>query len=196
VKAAVVKLGGSLADAGTLRSWLETLCSNGAGRAVVVPGGGAFADAVRAAQQRHGFSDRAAHRMALLAMEQYAEMLADMAPALRPAESAAAIAACLGEEGIALWLPRLMVMADPAIAESWVVTSDSLAAWLAHRLGAARLILVKSAAAPMSAPTPPELASLGLVDPAFPVYAEQAPFELVYCGPGEERRLAEALQLR
>jgi 5-(aminomethyl)-3-furanmethanol phosphate kinase len=195
VRPVVVKLGGSLAAAGTLRSWLDILCRHGAGRAVVVPGGGSFADAVRAAQQRQGFSARAAHHMALLAMHQYALMLADMAPALRPAESASEIGARLSEGGIGLWLPYRMVAADPMIAESWQVTSDSLAAWLAGRLAAERLVLVKSAAAPMPRPAAAELAARGLVDPAFPGYVERAAAALFYCGPGEEQRLAEALQL-
>jgi len=194
VRLAVVKLGGSLAAAGTLRSWLDVLSENGRGRSVVVPGGGAFSDAVRAAQRRHGFSDRAAHRMALLAMEQYAVLLADLAPALRLAESESEIRARLADGDIALWLPSGMVLADAAIAESWAVTSDSLAAWLARRLGAERLILVKSAAAPSPA-SPSELAAQGLVDSAFPAYAAAASFTLVYCGPGEEVRFAQALRL-
>jgi 5-(aminomethyl)-3-furanmethanol phosphate kinase len=83
-------------------------------------------------------------------------------------------------------------MAEETIAASWAVTSDSLAAWLARRLGARRLVLVKSAAAP-SAAAPAELAARGLVDAAFPDYA--AGLVLVCCGPGEEGRLAQALQL-
>src|SRR5260221_8111781 len=70
----VVKLGGSLAEAGTLRRWLVAL-TRGMGRAIVVPGGGAFAEAVRGQQRHLQFSDRAAHRMAPLAMEQYAHVL-------------------------------------------------------------------------------------------------------------------------
>src|SRR4051812_7801139 len=71
----VLKLGGSLASSGGLTACLAAL-GRLRGEIVVVPGGGVFADAVRAAQPRFGFSDRAAHRMAILAMEQYAVMLA------------------------------------------------------------------------------------------------------------------------
>lgn len=185
----IVKLGGSLAAAGTLGRWLDVLLARGAGRCVVVPGGGTFAEAVREGQRRHGFSDRAAHRMALLAMEQYALLLLDMAPALRPAESAPEIAASLAEGRVALWFPRRMVEADPAIAASWDVTSDSLAAWLARRLGARRLVLVKSAPPPPPPLSARRLAALGLVDAAFPAYAEGAAFRLDYCGPGDQDRL-------
>src|SRR5215475_173073 len=66
----VIKLGGSFAFSPDLRDWIAAI-TRCAGRAVIVPGGGPFADAVRAAQPQVGFDDRAAHRMGLLAMEQY-----------------------------------------------------------------------------------------------------------------------------
>ncbi|HXY99979.1 MAG TPA: hypothetical protein VEI03_08250 [Stellaceae bacterium] len=189
----VVKLGGSLAAAGTLASWLAVVSEHGGGRAVIVPGGGDFADAVRETQRRYGFSDLAAHRMAVLAMEQYAWMLLDLAPALVACASAPEMRAALGHGGVALWLPSRMVLADPLIAGRWRVTSDSLAAWLARRLEATHLVLVKSAPAPSA--TTAELAVLGYVDPAFPDYAEAAGCPVSCCGPGEGARLAAALAL-
>lgn len=69
----VVKLGGSLAASDRLPDWLRSL----AGRSdlVLVPGGGPFADQVRAMQARWGFDDATAHHLALLAMEQFGRML-------------------------------------------------------------------------------------------------------------------------
>ena len=64
----VIKLGGSHAFAPQLKDWIGAVAAQ-AGRIVLVPGGGPFADAVRDAQARMGFDDGAAHRMALLAME-------------------------------------------------------------------------------------------------------------------------------
>jgi 5-(aminomethyl)-3-furanmethanol phosphate kinase len=191
----VVKLGGSLVGAGTLASWLDTVLTHGRGRAVIAPGGGVFADAVRAAQTRFGISDRAASRMAVLAMEQYAQVLLDLAPSLQACAGASAIRAALAASGVALWLPSVMVDDDPAIATSWDVTSDSLAAWLARRLEAERLVLVKSAAVPPPPVTAAQLTGLGLVDAAFPVYADAAGCALFCCGPGEHGRLAEAIGL-
>jgi len=190
-----VKLGGSLAEAGTLDAWLAALLRHGKGRAVVVPGGGVFADAVRAAQQRERFSDRAAHRMAVLAMEQYACLLLDRAPALVPCAAIAEMRKALAAGGVALWLPFAMVSGDPAIAESWDVTSDSLTAWLAAQLEAAALVLVKSAPVPRTAATPEMLAADGLVDAAFPGFAAAARCPVICCGPGETARLAAALAL-
>lgn len=191
----VVKVGGSLAHAGTLRSWLTVIQENGAGHCVVVPGGGVFADAVRTAQQRVAFSDAAAHAMALRAMEQSAHLLTDFQPAWRLCASAEDIDAALAERRIAVWLPYAMIAADTSVAASWNVTSDSLAAWLARRLSARHLILVKSAPKPPPPLSPARLAELGLVDAAFPATLAAAGCSLGYCGPGDEVRLAEALRL-
>src|SRR2546426_804978 len=56
----VVKLGGSFAFSPYLRDWIAAIAGC-AGRTVVVPGGGPFADVVRAGQARMGFDDLAAH---------------------------------------------------------------------------------------------------------------------------------------
>ena len=66
---AIVKLGGSHSSGPHIRDWLAAIVAE-AGGIVIVPGGGPFADAVRSAQPRMGFDDRAGDAMALLAMEQ------------------------------------------------------------------------------------------------------------------------------
>src|ERR1700726_2363123 len=104
----VVKLGGSFAFSGHLRNWIEALAAC-AGRVVIVPGGGPFADAVRLAQIRMGFDDRTAHHMAVLAMEQYGRALASFSSVLSPADSADAIRHNLVADRIPVWMPSLMV---------------------------------------------------------------------------------------
>src|SRR5262249_5412461 len=157
----VVKLGGSLAGSPLLRPWLEALKECG-GHVVLVPGGGPFADVVRDAQQRCGFDDRAAHRLALIAMEQYGLMPCGPEPAPRPAATRAAIARVLGAGGVPVWQPTRMVLGRKEIPESWDVTSDSLAAWLAATLRAEGLLLVKSATIPEGASVE-DLAADGIV---------------------------------
>jgi aspartokinase-like uncharacterized kinase len=144
---------------------------NAGGAAVIVPGGGPFADQVRAAQRQWRFDDAAAHHMALLAMEQYGRMLAALHPGLRPADTRAAIARVRRAGAAAVWMPTRMVLGEPRIAASWDVTSDSLAAWLAGRLKADRLVLVKSVALDGGPVAASALARRGIVDAAFPVYA-------------------------
>jgi aspartokinase-like uncharacterized kinase len=186
----VVKLGGSLAKAHTLKGWLAAL-QFGKGRTVVVPGGGVFADVVREQQGHLHFSDRAAHRMAILAMEQYALALADIGAGMKACADVREVRDALGCGLIAVWLPSSMALADADIPESWDVTSDSLSAWLARKLGATRLILVKSTVAPHSL-DPDLLAARGLVDRLFPQFLG-AKVVLDWIAPGEEDRLAGLL---
>src|SRR5580700_8482139 len=100
----VVKLGGSFAYSDYLRDWIEALAAC-AGRVVIVPGGGPFADAVRSAQTRMGFDDGAAHHMALLAMEQYGRALASFNRLLSPADCADAIHRDLAAGRVPVWMP-------------------------------------------------------------------------------------------
>ena len=165
----VVKLGGSLIGSPRLPTLLAGLARAGAPY-VVVAGGGPLADGVRDLQPRLSLSDAACHRMAILAMEQTAIAFADMVPGLVLADSAEAIARAHAQGRTALWQPARMALAARELPESWELTSDSLAAWLAGEIGAARLILVKSAPAPAGS-TPVDWAASGLVDPLFPCIA-------------------------
>jgi len=142
MSALVVKIGGSLWRSPDLPRWIDALRSY-PGPLTLVPGGGPFADAVRAAQPALGFSDRAAHEMALLAMEQYGVALADRFPRLALAETPREASAIRAMGKIVVWRPRAMVLASD-VPPSWDVTSDSLAAWYAHEAGAVRLLLIKS----------------------------------------------------
>ncbi len=179
----VIKIGGSLAASPMLAGWLQALDAI-SGQPVIVPGGGPFADAVRRAQDHIGFDDLAAHRMALLAMEQYGLMLAASAPRLVMAATPAAIRRAWRLNRIPVWAPAHMLASSAAVPPSWDATSDTLAAWLAHQLGAAKLLLVKSADLPSgAAPTLTELAASGLVDRLFPGFAGTSGAEIFIAGP-------------
>ncbi|AWJ82171.1 aspartate/glutamate/uridylate kinase (plasmid) [Azospirillum sp. TSH58] len=185
----VVKLGGSLWRAPELRSWLEILAAARRLRVVVVPGGGPFADAVRDAQPALGFGDRAAHRMALLAMEQYGTALADLEPRLTPARS---LADLRGRPSPTVWMP--LPLADSAdVAESWDVTSDSLAVWLAGALGATCAVLVKSASLPDATVPATRLVAEGVVDPALPGRMARYGGAVWCVSRDDHRRFAKAL---
>ena len=167
--ACVVKLGGSQARSPALMPWLRAIGAAG-GEVVIVPGGGPFADAVRSAQARMAFDDRAAHEMAVLAMEQYGRALASGNALLALADCAEAIRHCLAGWRVPVWMPARMVFGASDIASSWDVTSDSLAAWLSSSIGAARLILVKSVVLKPGHERGESLAAAGIVDKAFPRY--------------------------
>jgi 5-(aminomethyl)-3-furanmethanol phosphate kinase len=189
----VVKIGGSFASSPHLQDWLRALAGC-AGRAVIAPGGGPFADAVRSTQLRMGFDDRTAHHMALLAMEQYGRALAGCNATLMPADSLAAIQHALRLGRLPVWMPVRMVLDAEDIAPSWEVTSDSLAAWLAGRLGGGRLFLVKHAPA-LAGPTKAEkLAALGIVDRALPLYLRKSALRTFVLGPCDHDAVGGAVR--
>lgn len=144
----VIKIGGGLLRETGLAG-LRRACAEAARTAVrrpvlVVPGGGPFADAVRAVDAQVGLADDVAHVLALRAMDQLGVMLRGLLPG---AELLADLAA-----------PRSLglLLATPAFEDrsefppSWAVTSDSLAVLAAAAIGAPEAILLKPVAGVMA----------------------------------------------
>ena len=177
----VVKLGGSLLGSPELPRWLETLVRISDGQVVIVPGGGLFADAVREAQLLTHVSDADAHRLALLAMDQFGLLLAAMNTNLVTASSELEIAERGWQHRAIVWLPSQMVLADESIPKNWQVTSDSLSAWFAHKIGARHLVLVKSKAltaySKSSATAVQTLVADELIDNAFASFCAEGGFQ-------------------
>ncbi len=169
----VVKLGGSLHASPALPEWIAAL-RRYPHALTLVPGGGPFADAVRAAQPAMRFSDETAHAMAVLAMEQYALALANLYDGLELAASREEIDAAHAKGRIALWRAGAMVAKARDVAPRWDVTSDSLAAWLARKTCARALLLIKSV--DVRGAALPNIVSAGVVDSAFPAYLDGTPF--------------------
>ncbi|MGO9134297.1 MAG: uridylate kinase [Methylovirgula sp.] len=186
----VVKIGGSLAGAKDLGAWIAALdrCPL---PLIVVPGGGPFADAVRAAQAKMHFDDEAAHHMALVAMQQYGIALAALWPRLAGASTPSAIRRALRLGQVPCWNPSAMAAAAP-LPKGWDITSDTLAAWLAGTLKSDRLLLIKSVDVPAGVETAADLAAAGIVDPLFPHYAAASGAAVNLAGPAA---LAEAATL-
>jgi len=189
----VVKLGGSLLGSPELKKWLEMLVRRSDGRIVIVPGGGVFADLVRSAQARGGYDDATAHRMALLAMEQYGLIMKSLQTDLVMASSELEIAERSWQHRAMVWMPSRMVLADDAIPMNWDVTSDSLAAWLCGKIGADRLVLVKHAAN-AGQPAPIErLIEEGVLDAAFPAFSARLICPIHVVGKADYAAFATAL---
>ena len=195
---AVVKVGGSLLDIGSLPALLATLGELAkAHRLVVVPGGGTFADAVRGACSVHDPGASAAHWMAILAMDQHAHFLAGLLPAARLTASPDEIEGILAEGLLPVLAPfRWLHAADP-LPHGWHVTSDSIAAWVSARLSARRLVLLKSIPG-VTGPSSEVLAEAslcsaalaGIVDEHFPQAVEPG-LECWVVSGREPQRLAE-----
>ena len=141
----VVKVGGGLlthpAHVDPVLAVLDEAA--GAHRLLIVPGGGPFADAVRDVDRRFTLSDDAAHWMAIQGMDQYGHFLASRLGAAAVVWNRGDIAAAIDGRLLPVLAPsRWLREADP-LPHSWDVTSDSIAAWVAGRVGATQLVLVK-----------------------------------------------------
>ena len=141
---AVLKVGGSLAEDDALVPLCRMIGELATlHRLLVVPGGGPFADTARHFYRRWRLSETAAHSMAILGMDQYGHLLCDLIPGAVPVFSLISVEHMLRERRVPVLIPsQLMAHAD-ALPHSWMVTSDSIAAWVATLVGPAQLILLK-----------------------------------------------------
>jgi aspartokinase-like uncharacterized kinase len=140
----VIKVGGSLA---TQPIKLRALCKKLSELSkryslVVVPGGGEFADVVRQLDARFQLSRQASHRMAILGMDQYGLLLSDLITDSVAVDRLENARKAIEEHKLPILLPsRLLFRKDP-LENSWDVTSDSIALYIAHRLHADRALLI------------------------------------------------------
>jgi aspartokinase-like uncharacterized kinase len=181
----VAKVGGSLFGwtdfPPALRSWLEARVDR---FGVLIAGGGECADVVRSWSIRFQLADGAAHWLALRAMGLQSRLLAH----LLSIPHADSLAECYDH-----WQTRrCWIVLDPfselqldaarspsdALPESWEATSDAVAAWIAKKLSAARIVLLKSVGgnAPIDGS---EAVAAGWIDPWFCRVAEGMDVEWV-----------------
>ena len=198
----VVKLGGGLGR-GAGDEALRGLCAavGALGERhplLVVPGGAGFADAVRDADRRFGLSPLASHRMAILGMEQFGWLLSELVPGAERCSDLAELRELAGRRTPVLLPAGLPLDGLPA---SWEVTSDAIAAWVADRVGAGRLVLVKALdglvaeGEPLARLSVAELAALRPdgVDAYLPAVLEGARFATWVIGGRDPARLVELL---
>jgi aspartokinase-like uncharacterized kinase len=142
----VVKVGGSLS---AYPSKLKRLCRllsqvSKQHSLVIAPGGGPPADTIRRLDEAFKLSLEASHWMAVLAVDQYGLLLANLIP---EAEATASLkeALNLAVSGRPIvFLPYKLLRRENPFKPSWEAASDTIAAYLAWRLKAERLILLKN----------------------------------------------------
>lgn len=126
-------------------------------RILVLPGGGPFADAVRNFQRQDTLSTDGAHWMAILAMDQYAHVLAERIPGAVLVDEPGAVLGVLERGPVVVLAPYRWMRAADVLPHSWKATSDSVAAFVAGAFEATRLVLIK----------PVDSADPRMVDPCF-----------------------------
>ena len=170
---AVIKIGGSLGRGKELRPLLDRLSRLArSARLLAVPGGGVFADLVRSEWRRCRLTEETAHRMALRAMDQYGLLLASLCPGSIAVSCLTDADRVARAGGMPVLLAGTFVEAERGLEHSFRLTSDSIAAYLADRVGADRLVLLKSTPKAAGRVTDLDVAALakaGVVDPLFPV---------------------------
>ena len=141
---AVIKVGGSLAEnPHVLKALGEELCLIAKTHSiVVVPGGGKFADAVRELDSKHALPASLSHKLAISAMDQYGMFLSHVVPDCCSCDSLK-VAQKLAKEGaVPIFLPSNLLSQEDPFEPSWDVTSDSIAAYIAVKVNAAKAIFV------------------------------------------------------
>jgi aspartokinase-like uncharacterized kinase len=95
--------------------------------------------------------------MAVLAMDQYAHLIASQLPGAIVVTAPQEVSPALASRLVPVLAPYQWLRRCDPLPHSWDVTSDSIAAWIADVTGASRLLLVK----------PPGARGDGLVDAYF-----------------------------
>jgi 5-(aminomethyl)-3-furanmethanol phosphate kinase len=139
-----VKIGGGLLRADGLDG-LQRACAEATAMAarrpvLIVPGGGPFADAVRAVDAQVGLADDVAHALALRAMDQLGVLLRALLPSAEP------LTALVAPRVLAIVVAAQAFGDRPEVPKSWAVTSDSLAVLAAAAIGSDEAVLLKPVA--------------------------------------------------
>ncbi|MEJ2272299.1 MAG: delta 1-pyrroline-5-carboxylate synthetase [Candidatus Bathyarchaeota archaeon] len=140
----VLKIGGSLAkDPDNLkRLCIELSILAKSHRILIVPGGSEFADVVRKFDRKYNISCLIAHKMAILGMDQYGLFLSSLIP---DSFTSYSIENSMNNEqgNLKIFLPSHIMFREEPLENSWDITSDSIAAYIANLLKAEKLLLVK-----------------------------------------------------
>jgi aspartokinase-like uncharacterized kinase len=169
--ASVIKVGGSLFDlpdlGPRLRDWLARQSSRDV---LLVPGGGPAADVVRQYDRLHALGEERAHWLALFALALNARFLASLLPRAVVVTHTQTLAVEWLQGKIPVLDPHAFALADEGrsdcLPHCWSVTSDSVAARVAHATGAGELVLLKSVSLPLDIDWT-EAGKRGLVDAYF-----------------------------
>ena len=128
----IIKLGGSLQEKGReIIRFLSDYAEKNAHTFIIIPGGGHFVKRIKELSEQEVISDDAAHWMAVLGMHQYGFYLAD-GSGIEIVESMEELRNVVH---IGVLLPYNLLKEDDSLPHTWNVTSDTIAAFVANKVG-------------------------------------------------------------
>ena len=142
--ATIIKVGGSLAS---YPEKLRALCIklseiSTKQKLIVIPGGGEFADLVRNLDKRYNLSRVTSHRMATLSMDHYGFLLSDLMPRALTVNQLKNVQKVIDSGKLPVFLPSILLLSKDPLENSWDVTSDSIAVYIAGQLRISKVLLV------------------------------------------------------
>lgn len=141
-----IKAGGSVdEEPGALSRLLDVMAELAPKTPIaLVPGGGAFADFVRARCAERSTRDNTAHIQAVLSMAQYGYDIVGRLPAAQPAHDIREVEEAFQRGRIPVFIPYPWILEADDLPSNWSVTSDTIAARFCAMIGARKLVLLKS----------------------------------------------------
>lgn len=139
----ILKIGGSLSRSKkTLKKLFNEIAKlSRIHKILVVPGGGHFADQVRRIYHKFHISEDVAHWSAIFAMDQMGFLFSDFHPNIKivyEIEDAKQT-----DRGIIpVLIPSKLMLDEDPLPHSWDITSDSIAAYIAHITGTKRVLIL------------------------------------------------------
>lgn len=132
----VVKVGGSLFPDDAIK-----LCQTLVGtESIVICGGGALANKLRAYDTEVQFSDTANHKSAIMCMDILGMLVADKVDGAEAVHSLEDAKKTIGDGKLPILLPSLIMEYLDPLEHSWSVTSDSISLYISHLLKTKLLI--------------------------------------------------------
>ncbi len=140
----IIKIGGSLAkNPKSLRLLCAKIGSIAKKHSLfIVPGGSKFADVGRDFDKRYKLTPETSHKIAILGMDQYGFIINELIPNSSSFYQLVEYKKILKIKKIPVFLPSSYMFNKDPLENSWNVTSDSIAAYLAKGIKCTNLILI------------------------------------------------------
>ena len=140
------KLGGSLLNSGFMKIWIKFITNHFKGRAIIIPGGGLFANHIRAVQKDYNLENDIAHDMALYSMSQMGLLISSIdRKNLHFCNTKHEISRVIEDNKVPIIGSfDFLKTRIGASNKNWSITSDSIALLISEELQLNTLLIVKS----------------------------------------------------